>query len=144
MVSQAPDKGGTLMILRYAILYVPDVGTALDFYNRAFGTSTEFVHESGDYGQLSTGETKLAFSSHQLMASLGKSAGKADPAAPVFELAFETENVEAAVERAESAGAKVVQGARREPWGQTTAYVTDLNGFLVEICSPVGGTGDTG
>ena len=43
--------------------------------------------------------------------------------------------------RAESAGAKVVQEARREPWGQTTAYVTDLNGFLVEICSPVGGTG---
>ncbi|MCB1833914.1 MAG: hypothetical protein KDH19_10850 [Geminicoccaceae bacterium] len=30
--------------------------------------------------------------------------------------------------------ANVVQ----EPWGQTTAYVTDLNGFLVEICSPVG------
>ena len=47
MGSQAPDEGGALMILRYAILYVPDVGTALDFYNRAFGTRTEFVHESG-------------------------------------------------------------------------------------------------
>ncbi|MFO0110274.1 MAG: VOC family protein, partial [Alphaproteobacteria bacterium] len=26
----------------------------------------------------------------------------------------------------------------QKPWGQTVAYVRDLNGFLVEICSPVG------
>jgi len=24
------------------------------------------------------------------------------------------------------------------PWGQTIAYVADINGFLVELCTPVG------
>ena len=23
------------------------------------------------------------------------------------------------------------------PWGQTIAYVADINGFLVELCTPV-------
>jgi len=30
-----------------------------------------------------------------------------------------------------------VQPPEAMPWGQTTAYVTDPNGFLVEICTPV-------
>jgi uncharacterized glyoxalase superfamily protein PhnB len=47
--------------------------------------------------------------------------------------------VPAAVARAEAAGAKVVQPATQMPWGQTVAYVTDLDGFLVEICTPMGG-----
>ncbi len=126
------------MFLRYAILYVPDVREALDFYGRAFGAHTEFLHDSGDYGQLCTGETKLAFASRELIASSGKSPGNADPGAPVFEIGFETADVAAAMKRAVEAGATVVQEVRREPWGQTTAYVNDLNGFLVEICSPVG------
>jgi hypothetical protein len=25
-----------------------------------------------------------------------------------------------------------------KPWGQTVSYVRDLDGFLVEICSPMG------
>lgn len=24
------------------------------------------------------------------------------------------------------------------PWGQTIAYVADINGFLVELCTPMG------
>ena len=35
------------------------------------------------------------------------------------------------------AGAILIQDIKEEPWGQTTSYVTDSNGFLIEICSPV-------
>lgn len=129
------------MKLRYTILYVDDVAATLDFYARAFGIQTGFVHDSGDYGELATGETKLAFSSTALMTALGKSPGRADPATPVFEIAFETEHVAAAVARAQAAGAVVIQPARDEPWGQTTAYVADPDGYLVELCSPVAATG---
>lgn len=125
------------MIFRYTILFVADVGRALDFYERAFGLQRLFLHEAGDYGELATGATKLAFSSRKLMATLGKTPGIADPKAPVFELAFETEDVPAALERAQAAGALLVQAARLEPWGQTTSYVSDPDGYLVEICSPV-------
>lgn len=125
------------MKLRYTILYVGDVAASLDFYERALGLTRAFLHEAGDYGELATGETKLAFSSVALMQALGKSPGKADPAAPVFEIAFEVDDVPAAFDRAVAAGAVAVQPPRAEPWGQTTSYVSDPDGYLVEICSPV-------
>lgn len=125
------------MILRYTILYVDDVAATLDFYERAFALARAFLHESGDYGELSTGETKLAFSSTSLMNQLGKTPGRPAPEAPVFEIAFETDDVRNAFERAVAAGAKPVQEVRDEPWGQITSYVSDPNGYLVEICSPV-------
>ena len=125
------------MIFRYTILYVDDVPATMDFYERAFALTRGFLHDSGDYGELATGETRLAFSSRSLMRQLGKTPATADAKAPVFELAFETDDVDSALERAVSAGATLLQDARREEWGQTTAYVGDPNGYLVEICSPV-------
>lgn len=125
------------MIFRYTILYVDDVAASLDFYERALGLEKTFLHESGDYGELSTGGTKLAFSSTALMRQLGKAPGKPNPRAPVFELAFETSEVRAALDRAIEAGATLVQDVRQEPWGQTTSYISAPNGYLVEICSPV-------
>lgn len=127
------------MKFRYTILYVDDVPATLDFYSRAFGMDQAFLHESGDYGELATGDTKLAFSSTTLMRQLGKAPSPARPDAPVFEIALETDDVPAALARAVAAGATLVQDARQEPWGQTTSYVSDPNGYLVEICSPVSG-----
>ncbi|WP_029057947.1 VOC family protein [Stappia stellulata] len=128
------------MKFRYTILYVEDVARALSFYESAFGLATGFLHEGGDYGELVTGETKLAFSSRALMTQLGKDPARAEPKRPVFEIALETDDVAGTLERARAAGASVLQELREEEWGQTTAYVSDLDGYLVEICSPVGGT----
>lgn len=125
------------MKFKYTILYVEDVAAAIAFFETAFGFQKGMIHESGDYGELVTGETKLAFSAFSLMTSLGKSPAKANPTAAVFELAFETENVEQAVEKALKAGATLVQKAEKMPWGQTIAYVSEPNGFLIEICTPV-------
>ena len=125
------------MKLKYTILYVEDVPATLSFYERAFGFKRSMLHESGDYGELNTGDTSLSFSSLKLMADLGKSPAKAKLSAPTFEIAFETDAVGDALGRAINAGAALVQDIREEPWGQTTAYVTDENGFLIEICSPV-------
>ncbi|WP_349358539.1 VOC family protein [Stappia sp.] len=128
------------MKFRYTILYVEDVARTLAFYERAFGLETGFLHESGDYGELVTGRTKLAFSSRALMTQLGKAPARADPQAPVFEIALETDDVAGTLARARAAGAGLVQDVRAEAWGQTTAYVSDPDGYLVEICSPVAGT----
>lgn len=125
------------MIFRYTILYVNDVAAALDFFERAFGLERAFLHEGGDYGELKTGETRLAFSSTTLMQQLGKSPSRPAPDAPVFEIAFETDDVRASLDRAVAVGAKLIQDVREEPWGQTTSYVSDPDGYLVEICSPV-------
>ena len=95
------------------------------------------LHDSGDYGELDTGETTLAFSSLKLMSDLGKNPNKADPSAPVFEIAFETQEVRKWLDQAIKSGAVLVQDIREETWGQTTSYISDPNGFLIEICSPV-------
>lgn len=126
------------MKFRYAILYVDNVEETLTFYQTAFGFERLFLHESGQYGELKTGDTKLAFSAKELMVELGKTPGTADPAAPLFELAFETDDVAGAMQTAIAAGATEKQAPRDEPWGQTTAYVIDPNGFLVELCTPMG------
>lgn len=125
------------MIFRYTILYVDDVATTIDFFSRSFGFEKGFLHESGEYGELVTGDTKLAFSSTALMRKLGKTPGRPSSNAPTFEVAFETDDVAAAVKRACDAGAILLRDVRDEPWGQTTAYVSDPNGYVIEICSPV-------
>jgi lactoylglutathione lyase len=125
------------MILRYTILYVDDVPSTLRFYQEALGIQPRFLHESGDFAELETGATRLAFSSRALMRQLGKETATPDPRQPIFEIAFEADDVESALERARSAGAKITQEPRLEAWGQKTAYFSDPNGFLVEICTPV-------
>lgn len=125
------------MKFKYTILYVENVRKTLDFYVTAFGLQQKMLHESGDYGELDTGSTVLAFSSLELMESLSKAPKKARLDAPVFEIAFESDNVEMALEQAIQAGAKPVQPATQMPWGQTVGYVSDQNGFLIEICTKV-------
>lgn len=125
------------MQFAYTILYVDDVPLTIAFYDAAFGCRRRFVHEAGDYGELDTGTTALAFSSLRLMRELGKNPQPASAQAPSFEIAFSTPDVAAAVRRAVDAGARLVQAPEQMPWGQTVAYVADLNGALVELCTPV-------
>lgn len=125
------------MIFRYTIFYVDDVPSTLDFFMKAFGLELGLLHESKDYGELVTGETKLAFSSTTLMQQLGKNPQKPNSDTPIFEIAFEADDVKAALNKALQAGAKLVQDVKEEPWCQTTSYVSDPNGYLIEICSVV-------
>ncbi|MGL4858674.1 MAG: VOC family protein [Enterobacteriaceae bacterium] len=125
------------MKLQYTILYVDDVRRTLAFYQQAFGLKVKYLHEEGDYGELDTGNTTLSFSSRALLKQLKLNPQRPDARAPCFEIAFSTEDVPGAVERALSAGATLIQPAEETPWGQTVAYVADHEGFLVEICTPV-------
>jgi lactoylglutathione lyase len=124
----------------YTIVYVPDVKKALAFWEEAFGLDTGFLHESGDYGELATGATKLAFSAEHLIKSFGLSPRPNRPRQPPagIELTLAMKDVEAAFARAIDAGCKKVKAPAEKPWGQTVAWVRDLNGVLVELCTPMG------
>lgn len=126
------------MQLGYTILYVDDVRQSVDFYERAFGLRRKFVAETGDFAELDTGSTSLAFCSHALLRQMGKSTAKPQVAAPCFEIALVTPDVPAALQTALNAGATLVQPPQTMDWGQTVAYVADLNGFQVELCTPMG------
>jgi len=122
----------------YMILYVPDVAAAVSFYEHAFGLARRFVHESGAYAELETGATTLALAGAQ-MAPAGSRMVRPDEPPPGVEIAFVTDDVAAAFARATGAGAAAVSAPEVKPWGQIVAYVRDSNGFLVELCTPVGG-----
>jgi uncharacterized glyoxalase superfamily protein PhnB len=125
----------------YTIVYVPDVNAAVTFYERAFGFSLRFNADDWDYAELESGDTTLAFAAEKMADLLGVSItpNRGDATAAGIELAFVTDDVQTAFTKATDAGATPVTDPHRTPWGQTVSYVRDLNGVLIEICSPVGG-----
>lgn len=130
------------MKLGYTILYVASVADTLAFYERAFGLERGMTIETGDYGELRTGGTTLAFAAESVARGLTDvpfEAAAPDKAAPPVELGFVTDDVAADFDRAVSTGAVIVKRPERKPWGQLVGYVRDNNGFFIEICSPVTG-----
>ncbi len=127
------------MKLGYTILYVKDVPRAVAFYEDAFGLSRRFVHEAGMYAEMETGTTTLSFAANGLAKSnlpggFQENCLSRPPAG--FEIAFTTDDVHAAYERALGAGATAVVGPTTKPWGQIVAFVRDKDGIVVELCSP--------
>ena len=128
------------MQLGYTIVYVPDVAQSLAFFEQAFGLKRRFLHESGEYGELETGATTLAFAS----LAMGRSnlpqgfVVASESAQPLgFEIALITPDVASAHARALQAGATDIKLPEAKPWGQTVSYVRCPDGVLVELCSPM-------
>ena len=129
------------MKLGYTILYVPDVAASLRFFEAAFGLRRRFLHESGQYGELDTGETTLAFAAHAL--GDGNFAGghvhaHSSPRPLGMEIGLVTADVAAAHARALAQGARELAAPTLKPWGQTVSYLRAPDGCLVELCTPMG------
>jgi uncharacterized glyoxalase superfamily protein PhnB len=129
------------MRLGYVIIYVPDVEEAVDFYERAFAIPRSFVHESGDFAQMATGETALAFTSHRLgetAVPMGYTRLRREDPPPGLEFTLLDADVTTAYRRAVDAGAAAVAAPHTTPWGQTVSYVRDPYGVLIGIATPMG------
>jgi len=119
----------------YTIVYVPDVAASLGFFATAFGLKRKFLHESGTYGELDTGETTLAFAAHELADTNFQSGHIAahDSAKPLgIEIGLVTNDVANAHTRALRAGAVELAAPKAKPWGQVVSYVRCPDGTLVE------------
>ena len=100
-----------LVKLGYTILYVKDVPRSVAFYEDAFGLTRRFVHEAGMYAEMDTGATTLSFAANGLAKSNLPCGFRENlPGEPPagFEIAFTTDDVPAAYERAVAAGATPV------------------------------------
>lgn len=54
-----------------------------------------------------------------------------------IELGFITDKLPESYAQALQYGAIVVQEPKQKPWGQTVAYLRDIDGFLIELCTPI-------
>ncbi|GAB3260138.1 VOC family protein [Chitinimonas naiadis] len=125
----------------YTILYVPDVTATVAFYEQAFSLTRRFVHESGMYAEMETGATALAFADEKMADMHGIAIRPQRPGETPAgtEICLVTDAPEAAYAHAVANGAVALKMPEHKPWGQVVSYVRDLNGYLVEICSPVTG-----
>lgn len=124
----------------YTILYVPDVPKTIEFYKKAFGFKKKFLTPENDYGELISGTTTLAFANLELgNSNFRKGFTESKPSAKPFgiELAFTTSTVETVMENAIKNGAELLEETVTKPWGQKVGYLRDLNGFIIEICTPI-------
>lgn len=126
----------------YTILYVSDVKKTVDFYSKTFELEVRFVTPEADYAELNAGTTTLSFASlsfanSNLKSGFRESSLQEKPFA--MEIGFTTDNVQELVDKAVAAGATLLQEPQSKPWGQVVAYIRDLDGFLVEICTPMAG-----
>ncbi len=123
----------------YAIIYVPEVVKTIEFYEKAFGLKRKFVHESKTYAELDTGNTTLAFAYLEASEAdeLGIRANLKTDSTSGFDVCFLSDDVSAAFHFAVESGATAVSSPTLKPWGQTVAFLRDLNGCLVEIASPI-------
>jgi len=128
------------MKFAYTILYVTNVTATIEFYENAFGFQRKFITPEGDYAELVTGETTISFASEELANSnLKTKVELATINARPFgiELAFTSENIKVDFEKALKAGAILEADLITKPWGQTVGYLRDINGFLIEVCTPM-------
>ena len=125
------------MKLNYVIIYVDNAVKATEFYEKAFGMKTKFIHESDMYAEMESGETTLAFA-HDDMLKMNTGIDALKGTKNCFEIAFSTKNVQEAFDKAISNGAKEIKKPVAKPWGQIVAYVQDDFGTIVEICTPMG------
>jgi uncharacterized glyoxalase superfamily protein PhnB len=124
----------------YTILYVKDVEKTIVFYEKAFDFARKFITPDNSYGELLVGETTLSFASITLANSnLKDGFMKSSLTNKPFgiEIGFTTDNVEETVTAAINAGGTLLESPKTKPWGQVVAYVRDIDGFLIEICTPM-------
>jgi len=129
------------MRLGYIIIYVKDVLETVTFYEEAFGLKRRFIHESGAYAELETGNTALTFADEKFVKeTLHFRPNRSSEEAAGIEISLVTDQVENQFSNAIKAGAIPILVPTQKPWGQLVSYVRDNNGCLVEICSPIEGT----
>jgi lactoylglutathione lyase len=127
---------------RYAGFFVEDVPATVDFYNRAFCMDLRYLHPSQGYAELATGDTLLCFVGEEFLKAADLLGGIAVTCArpgdiPIgAQIALVSHDLDRDWQRATKAGAKVVKLPEAKPWGQTVGYLRDMNGVLVELCTP--------
>src|SRR6185437_13213072 len=98
------------MKLTYVILYVNNVTDSVAFYQKAFGIKHRFIHESGDYAEMDTGEVTIAFCAHNLAKDILKQNYLKAAQGQLIgsQISFEPHNLKEAYETALENGAKSI------------------------------------
>jgi lactoylglutathione lyase len=124
------------MKFSHITLFVKDVARTVKFYEQAFGLKQGFADDSGLFAELESEGKSLHVAAIEAVEPNFPESFQSTSLSnlPVgIEVCFLTENVGAALAIALNAGATSYIEPQVKPWGQTVAYVRDLDGILIEI-----------
>jgi lactoylglutathione lyase len=123
--------------LGWVIVYVDEPSKAAAFYQETFGLTVRADY--GEYAEVETGSTTLAFASHTLGdKNFPGGVHRTDPERPAnVELALVTTEVDEAFDLARKAGCTALAEPEDKPQGQRVAYVRDPFGTLIELATPL-------
>jgi lactoylglutathione lyase len=134
-----PGMAEIEMTLGWVIAYVDDPAAAAAFYEATFGLRTDFV-VPGEYAQMDTGPTKLAFATYALARGNfhgGVHRAGNDGPPPNVEIVLVAKDVDAAYQVAVDAGCEPLAAPVDKPQGQRVGWVRDPFGLLVELATPL-------
>jgi catechol 2,3-dioxygenase-like lactoylglutathione lyase family enzyme len=115
----------TVRGLQRVIVSVADLGPALGLYRDALGFSEKY--RAGEIVALGAGGVELLL--HQRPPTAGL-AGVA--------VSYLVDDVDAVTAAAEKAGATVIDAPGDQPWGERQAVLTDPDGHVFCLVSPIG------
>ena len=119
----------------YTVLNVINVEKTIKFYENAFGFSCGYMSDEKNYAELNTGETKIVFAESRVGHKDNNLHSKPEQAIKEgvlrVELSFVSDDIVNDYNKAIRFGAKVYEELQKKPWGQMTAYLIDINGFLI-------------
>lgn len=124
----------------YTIIYASDVNETPVFFEKTFGMKRRFMTQEEDYGELETGETTLAFASHELGESnfSGGYISGSDSQKPLgTEIALVVDDVQIIHDTALKHGSHELKAPEQKPWGQVVSYLRAPSGVLIELCTPM-------
>lgn len=130
------------LAFRVSGFFVEDVPMTVEFYRRAFGFELRYLHPSQGYAELATGETLLCFVGEAFLRSAdllgGIDLACSRPGQPPIgaQIALVSQDLDRDWDHAIAEGATVVKSPEAKPWGQRAGYLRDVNGVLVELCTP--------
>lgn len=128
------------MSMSHVRFLVNDIASDVAFYRDVVGLQ-QVVDVAGTYAEFETGGSRLAFYRADLMRSV-TNAPVGEPGGDVV-IALRVDDVDAAAERLASKGATLLRPPHDQTaWYQRVAHFSDRAGRLIELWSPLGGTGD--
>ncbi len=119
------------------VLFVENVQSVMDFYQKAFGMEISMYDPSFDFGILNMEGGSIGIASNhsgELMMP-GKFPTSKNGHPDGVEIAFYSNDVKADFQKAVEAGATPITVPRKMEWGQTVAYVKSIEGTIIGICS---------
>ena len=118
------------------VIYVDDLQSVVEFYREAFDLQPRFYDPDAGFAEIGP-DGFLAFAAHRagelMMPGVYARAGSQITG---VEVAFYTESVNEAYERALRAGATDLIAPRQMPWGQTVAFVRSIEGTILGFATP--------